>query len=330
MVNGQSNPWSYQFQPNAVLLYQGSETESLTDIKQLFPVGNGFFSAISEAWATHGNVVLSPDDVWIAIQLQFCRYVDANAEALRHLFVEHQGRKELKIKMDNCRTATSKYDWVLLLDRMMGRIQSKVKNNVADDFLPQFSTSTPLQTSLKHLAVMDSMQHYLTYKMVCSCGIEKVGLQGTIDDWYMLRKQVDGLKKFHLNRKCRYFWLTHWVDDLLVIIDQFIDTFQGKVDIDFWNKVMSQQGARAGSGYTTVVDGWLLTFLVGTYKQKWEIDDIPSLRFNVPVDVDDNGFEFKVRVLGGFTGVIRDEATNTYYPQHSLSVIGVSQKAGSM
>ena len=208
---------------------------------------------------------------------------------------------------------------------MMDLIQSKVKNDVTDDFLPHFTTSTTLQTSLKHLAVMDSMQRYFSYKMVCACGIENVGLLGSLNDWNMLRVKVDGMKKFYLADKSGYFGsLREWVDDLLVIVDQFVNTYQGKVDVKFWNKVMSQQGAPLGSGSTTVVDGWLLTFLVGNYKEKCDIDDIPSLRFNVPVDVDDNGYQFKVRVVGGFTGVIRDETTNTFYPQHSLSVIRVN------
>ncbi len=58
---------------------------------------------------------------------------------------------------------------------------------------------------------------------------------GTLDDWKTLRQKTEGLKKFTVSN-CDNF--STYIDGLLPIIDQFIDTYQGKVDNDFWNKVM--------------------------------------------------------------------------------------------
>jgi len=299
-----------------LMFYDGSGDE-----EHLYAAGNGLYIAISQAWATHGNVVLSPDDIWMAIQLQFGRYVEVNSEALRYMFVGHNGKVKLEVDMTGCHTSTSNYDWVLFMDRMMSQIQDKVKNNVNDDFLPHFSSSTPLQKSLKYLAVMDSMQHYFEYTYSTMCGIEQVGLMGTLEDWQLLRRKADGLRKFHLAENSGYFTsLSQWIDDLLVILDHFVGMYEGKVDVKFWNEVLHTR-RRHGSGATTYLKGWLLTFLVSDYKKTCDVKDIPSYRFNVPVHVNDNGYEFDVRVLGGFTGVIYDNNTNTFRPQHSIAVV---------
>jgi hypothetical protein len=228
-----------------LLYYDGSETSD-TGLREC---GHGFYSAFHDAWATHGNVVLAPDDVWQAVQLQFARYVDANAEALRGRFVEHDGKMELRVKLG---TSVTK-DWPLFMRRTVAAIQSKLKTNVADDLMPTFSTSTPLTRSLQRLAVMDCMQRYFSYTGVLSCGIENVGFLGTLDDWQLLRRYVAGLSRFHV-KNSRYFnSLEQWVKDVLVIVDQFIASYEGNMDVEWWDgwwrsrQVDSAQGRRATS-----------------------------------------------------------------------------------
>ena len=36
-----------------------------------------------------------PDNIWLAISFYLSKYIDANAEKLRHKFVKHEGKKEL-------------------------------------------------------------------------------------------------------------------------------------------------------------------------------------------------------------------------------------------
>ena len=47
------------------------------------------------AYNSHEDIILSPDDIWLMICIYFCQYVNENAEQLRHLFVEHEERKQL-------------------------------------------------------------------------------------------------------------------------------------------------------------------------------------------------------------------------------------------
>ena len=41
----------------------------------------------------HGDILLVPDDIWIAIMFFTSKYIDDNAEKLRHCFVKHEGKK---------------------------------------------------------------------------------------------------------------------------------------------------------------------------------------------------------------------------------------------
>ena len=47
---------------------------------------------------SHGDIVLVPDNIWLAISFYFSQYVQSNAEKLRHKFVSHQSKKELIVQ----------------------------------------------------------------------------------------------------------------------------------------------------------------------------------------------------------------------------------------
>lgn len=48
----------------------------------------------------HGDLKIKPDEIWSVIMHWFSKYVDKNAEQLRHAFVQHEGKKELIVYTD--------------------------------------------------------------------------------------------------------------------------------------------------------------------------------------------------------------------------------------
>jgi len=58
------------------------------------PVLKAFLSAYN----SHEDVILSPDDIWLMVCTAFAKYVNDNAEKLRHLFVDHQDKKTLTVE----------------------------------------------------------------------------------------------------------------------------------------------------------------------------------------------------------------------------------------
>ena len=78
-----------------ILQCSTSKTESPEPI---LPSANGLLYAAVEAWNSHYNLVLRPDDFWFAIVSPLCRYITANAEDLRSHFVDHDGKKKLQVE----------------------------------------------------------------------------------------------------------------------------------------------------------------------------------------------------------------------------------------
>ena len=50
---------------------------------------NGLFQAFHDAYLQHGDVKITPDDIWLTIMLFFSKYADNHAEDLRKAFVNH-------------------------------------------------------------------------------------------------------------------------------------------------------------------------------------------------------------------------------------------------
>lgn len=60
-------------------------------------LGNGFIGSAVSAYNLHHHLVLSPDQVWVAITTAFANFVDRHAEEMRHHFVSFfltQNQKE--------------------------------------------------------------------------------------------------------------------------------------------------------------------------------------------------------------------------------------------
>ncbi|CAF1091781.1 unnamed protein product [Rotaria sordida] len=63
------------------------------------PAGNhALFLAYLNAYNSHEDIVLSPDDLWLMITIYYAKYVNDNAEKLRHIFVNHEGKITLTIQ----------------------------------------------------------------------------------------------------------------------------------------------------------------------------------------------------------------------------------------
>jgi hypothetical protein len=69
---------------------------------------DSFIRGAYEAWARHMHFAIRPDEVWFAILAQLSCYMGngKNADDLRHLFVEHEGKKPIRT---HATTATSIY-----------------------------------------------------------------------------------------------------------------------------------------------------------------------------------------------------------------------------
>ena len=75
---------------------------------------------------------------------------------------------------------------------------------------------------------------------------------GTLEDWKSLYQKISYLEKYSVNKNWKKY-----IENVLAILQQFIWTFEGKPDLDFWNSIMNSKKGRLGSGSTEYVTGWI-------------------------------------------------------------------------
>ncbi|CAF0772546.1 unnamed protein product [Adineta steineri] len=276
--------------------------------------GHAIFRAYLNAYSSHEDIVLSPDDLWLIITIYFAKYVNDNAEKLRHLFVNHEGKIKLTIEQ-----MQPDPDWNAFLDSMRMKIGENVKNDIVSLLTANYSTTGKVESLLSCATIMNIFKKYFDYGLAMTCcGILKVHFMGTIDDWLLLRQKTEQLQTFTTPDD----EFSTYVKGLLTVLDQLIDTYRGKVDNEFWDKIFNVEHVGHGSGSWTKLTGWFLQLCYGLHTQtSCNIRKVTLDLVVTPVEFESEYTNEKKTcyVVGGFHGVeSRDE---WHKPVMSLAVI---------
>lgn len=272
---------------------------------------NSFYGAFVNAYNNHEDIVLSPDDVWLVISLQFSKYINANSEKLRDQFVSHDGKKKLTVVTRN---EVLESEWNEFFNLMVEAIKENTVDGIVDTLKCDFTTTGRVESLISIASIMDSFKSYFSYgRMIPCCGIKAVRFMGFEEDWSQLLEKTKQLAKYDVDGT----W-AKYIDHMIPILNQFLNTYNEKVDTEFWDKVMNIRYGSAGSGSTTNVSGWILHFF-GLYS---EVDshDIKIASIDVPVKIDNKltGQKKNVNIIGGFGGV--NFTDGAYRPQLSMIV----------
>lgn len=127
-----------------------------------------------------------------------------------------------------------------------------VKADLCDLLRNNFSTTTNVEFLLSSLVMMSTFKKCLDYTYsLNACGIRHVHFSGKLDDWILLREKADQLQRW--TRKDDDFFV--YIQGILPILDQFVQTYQGNVDNSFWDTIFDLQHTRDESRWvkTTVI-----------------------------------------------------------------------------
>jgi hypothetical protein len=91
---------------------------------------------------------------------------------------------------------------------------------------------------------MDSFSSYFEYLMSCVCGIPKITLEGSLDDWQRIRARIEVLETYGLE------W---WVARLRPILDEFVRTASGRPTREFWQAIYKPEAVYGSEAVT----GWI-------------------------------------------------------------------------
>lgn len=212
-------------------------------------------AAVHLAFMDHRPLVLSPDIVWLMVAQGFANHVNANAEELRHQFVQHTGKINIIVERNDFIKGSLENPWSEVFSEFSNSIRKHLGATTHDLLLPDFSTTGTVERAAAEVVLLDAMQSFFSYELHTLCGIPEITLEGTPEDWSMLARRTHQLGQFGLK------W---WTDILAPLFNEFTAASRGRVNTSFWQSIYKLQ-SQSGGPYTT---GWLTAFF--PYLKDWQ------------------------------------------------------------
>ena len=280
---------------------------------------NAFFSMVCLAYAEHRPIVLTPDVMWILICNGFSQFVNHDPDSFRDYLVGHDGRKTIEIQTELGTTMAQRVELIA------AQIETQKKNDLAKLLTCNFSTTGMVERTASQITLMDAVKPYFEYvDKLRGCGIPSITLEGTPNDWKLLRKKT---------RKLGNYGVKEWTDRLDAILKEFVAASEGKPNVDFWWDMaikdrpkdfhLKNEGClpTAEDG-ATKFDGWFLEFIpFDLYGKRPERiaygHELPPIMTSVPVIQHVEKFinTIELELLAGIVGLTQDVETMALRPE---------------
>ncbi|CAG8665138.1 24187_t:CDS:1 [Gigaspora margarita] len=280
---------------------------------------NGFAAAILHAYNYHKHLRLSPDDVWLTISQGVSHHINYNPEKFRNRFVRHEGKQQILIQAgDIISPQTYEGNWPEVVNKLVTETDKYLeKVDLKELLVCNFSTTTSSSLTASRIVLLDAVKAYFEYLVTTICGIPKVTLEGTLEDWMKLQEKVTHLRKLNLE-------LDFWLDRLEPVIWNLVATYRGEIDHDFWGRIVKIDKV-FGSGGGTFITGWLMNFFPYdcerrplTTDHRIRVEQIPDGIVGVPFKLDD----LDVKFIAGFIGANQEILEGTDNESVVSPVIG--------
>ena len=277
-----------------------------------------FLAAVYTSYSLHLPLVLSPDVVWLTISQGIAHHMSVHGERLRSRFVSHHGKKKLTIRVANWVPQSPENPWGDAFRMWTDQIRSYVGEDLYNQLLCQFSTTTDASRIASQIVMMDIFECYFKYHMTAICGIPRITLKGTESDWEQLASRVRSLRVFDID------W---WLDRLEPIVDQFVNASKGNIELAHWQRICKLRDAYGGD----VINGWVGYFFPYikqfgqgpcNFKNPMFDGDEGITTHSAPSGLSEVPFEWeqsstvtkKMSAIGGLVGVRQDLLTKALEP----------------
>lgn len=233
----------------------GAET---ADPSELVPSGDSFVRSAIQAWGEHLHLEIRPEEVWFTILTQLNFYMEAHAEEVRDIFVDHEGQEVIYIE---------DYTWTDVLWRFKDEIQARVKTDwLLDWIVPDFSTTTADDVMTSNILMMGLMKAYFRYEGGIICGLPSVTLLGEKEDWEKLYDRLDRLPEFGAEPE-------EYRARLTPILKRFVQSFDEPDSEEirtFWSQIVFGRSQGFCGASPLDVSGWITGFIYWTNEgRKW-------------------------------------------------------------
>lgn len=170
--------------------------------------------------------------------------VKSDPEKFQHLFTDSKDKQEILVRN------LSGTD--LNLQILYEALKKKIPNDI-NAFCPEFSTTTESSRTAFCAAFSDMASPYYDYHMTL-CGIPKIKVFGTEDDFLLMKKSIHDIISFFQDHTA----IISYLNDVLPLINNLSEN-DSEVWKDFFYVV------ECGSGHPYKVCGWINKFFIKEY-----------------------------------------------------------------
>ena len=269
-----------------------------------------FINLVEHAYACHNSIEINPDDIWLTILDGIRLHVKNNRDSLKDRFVSQGANTTIEIRNDSLSWNTTYEKWHSVLADLFDSLQEKMPVETGEPLNVKFSTTSPIDYNISRSMVMAVASEYYTYTLIAACGIPKIKVNGTKLDWSLLKDSF--------NKLASRLDLEWWAKELNPILDEFVNIFDGKIDLNHWRSIFKDPGSECGKH---PVDGWITKFYpyIGRDKperrKNWnvaigDVNDIPKGLTDVDVNWIYDGKKIPLKIYTGFVGFQADTTRN--------------------
>jgi len=271
---------------------------------------SSFIDLIALAYAKHYAMEINPDDIWLLILDGIRLHVKSNSDSLKDRFVGPNVDTDIKVRADWLTMESTHEDWFGVIADVFDDLQKKLPAETGAPLRTKFSTTSPIDYNISRSMVMAIASEYYTYSSYTLCGIPKIKINGTKEDWSLLKDSFNKLAS-HLDME----W---WSQQLNPILDEFVKVFDGQSPVAFWKDIYKLYEPE-GCG-NPKFNGWFSKFYpyLMRYSDKmefvkrtdWEHDIdfeiLPNAVTSVDVEWNYFGQEIPLKLYIGFVGIQLD------------------------
>ncbi|MBR2089408.1 MAG: DUF4419 domain-containing protein [Fibrobacter sp.] len=265
-----------------------------------------FINLVASAYAAHNSIEINPDDIWLTILNGIRLHVKNNRDSLKDRFVSQGADTAIEIRNDSLSRNITYEEWHGVIADLFDSLQEKIPVETGEPLNVKFSTTSPIDYNISRSLVMAVASEYYTYTWAVACGIPQIKVNGTKLDWSLLKDSFNKLAS-RLN-------LEWWVKELNPILDEFINVFDGKINLIHWRSIFKKVFEESGCDRRITVDGWITKFYpyIGRDKpeRRNEWNGAIDLMTDIPkgvTDVDINwiyaGKTIPLKIYTGFVGI---------------------------
>lgn len=266
---------------------------------------NMLLGAADMCFQAHLPLGLRPEVLWYTILSQVATEVKSNPNAYREQFTaKAEGKDTILVRHDGLRLGSA-YGW----DQAIGMFDAPLRERVPGDLpavcLPDDLTTCGTSENLACLvAFMDAASPYYAYRVMTMCGIPKVALFGTGEDWSNLVTRLDRLAP-------RFPALASYFNAIRPLLTRIAEVANGGAASQyFWDSIYKRNSESGGDKLT----GWLTHFFafirdyddVIRKRTDYDLDSwgyspasFPSSVSAVPFVWEDAGSSLPMQLCGG-------------------------------